>query len=79
MTKEEWEVKCWNLQKENEQLKTQIAELKQSDMVIYNAELLKQIEKMKCCQNCRKRGAVCVAEETQGIFCGENKNKWEMK
>jgi len=39
------------------------------------AELEAQIEKMKCCGNCAKRGHICVAEEMQGNLCGKNKVK----
>lgn len=42
-------------------------------------ELEQQIEKMKNCENCAKRGHICVAEEMQGNLCGKNKDKWEMK
>jgi hypothetical protein len=38
-----------------------------------------QIEKMKCCENCAKRGHICVAEEMQGKLCGKNKDKWELR
>ena len=38
-----------------------------------------QIEKMKCCGNCAKRGHICVAEEMQGKLCGKNKDKWELR
>ena len=43
------------------------------------AELKAQIEKMKCCGNCAKRGHICVAEEMQGNLCGKNKDKWELR
>ena len=43
------------------------------------AELEVQIEKMKCCGNCAKRGHICVAEEMQGNLCGKNKDKWELR
>ena len=43
------------------------------------AELKAQIEKMKCCGNCAKRGHICVAEEMQGKLCGKNKDKWELR
>ena len=43
------------------------------------AELEEQIEKMKCCGNCAKRGHICVAEEMQGNLCGKNKDKWELR
>lgn len=43
------------------------------------AELEAQIEKMKCCENCAKRGHICVAEEMQGKLCGKNKDKWELR
>ena len=43
------------------------------------AELEAQIEKMKCCENCAKRGHICVAEEMQGNLCGKNKDKWELR
>ena len=43
------------------------------------AELEAQIEKMKCCGNCAKRGHICVAEEMQGNLCGKNKDKWELR
>ena len=43
------------------------------------AELEAQIEKMKCCGNCAKRGHICVAEEIQGNLCGKNKDKWELR
>lgn len=36
------------------------------------------IEKMKCCGNCRIRGAECVALEHQGILCGKTRDKWEL-
>ena len=39
----------------------------------------KQIEKMKCCENCAKNGHICVAEEMQGKLCGKNKDKWELR
>lgn len=42
------------------------------------SKLVSQIEKMKCCENCRIRGAECVALEHQGILCGKTKNKWEL-
>ena len=42
-------------------------------------ELEKQIEKMQCCENCAKRGHICVAEEIQGNLCGKNKDKWELR
>ena len=42
-------------------------------------ELKAQIEKMKCCGNCAKRGHICVAEEMQGNLCGKNKDKWELR
>ena len=42
-------------------------------------ELETQFEKMKCCENCAKRGHICVAEEMQGNLCGKNKDKWEIK
>ena len=42
-------------------------------------ELEAQIEKMKCCGNCAKRGHICVAEEMQGNLCGKNKDKWEIR
>lgn len=42
------------------------------------SKLVSQIEKMKCCKNCRIRGAECVALEHQGILCGKTKNKWEL-
>ena len=42
-------------------------------------ELEAQIEKMKCCGNCAKRGHICVAEEMQGNLCGKNKDKWELR
>ena len=42
-------------------------------------ELEVQIEKMKCCGNCAKRGHICVAEEMQGKLCGKNKDKWELR
>ena len=44
-----------------------------------NTELKAQIEKMKCCGNCAKRGHICVAEEMQGNLCGKNKDKWELR
>ena len=43
------------------------------------ADLEAQIEKMKCCGNCAKRGHICVAEEMQGNLCGKNKDKWELR
>ena len=43
------------------------------------AELEAQVEKMKCCGNCAKRGHICVAEEMQGNLCGKNKDKWELR
>jgi len=43
------------------------------------SELEQQIEKMKCCGNCAKRGHICVAEEMQGNLCGKNKDKWELR
>ena len=43
------------------------------------AELKAQIEKMKCCGNCAKRGHICVAEEMQGNLCGKIKDKWELR
>ena len=43
------------------------------------AELEQQIEKMKCCGNCAKRGHICIAEEMQGNLCGKNKDKWELR
>ena len=42
-------------------------------------ELEAQIEEMKCCGNCAKRGHICVAEEMQGNLCGKNKDKWELR
>ena len=42
-------------------------------------ELEAQIEKMKNCENCAKRGHICVAEEMQGKLCGKNKDKWELR
>ena len=45
----------------------------------YIKELEAQIEKMKCCGNCAKRGHICVAEEMQGNLCGKNKDKWELR
>lgn len=42
-------------------------------------ELKAQIEKMKCCENCGKKGHICVAEEMQGKLCGKNKDKWELR
>lgn len=50
----------------------------QSDMdktIEQNIALKTQIEKMKCCGNCAKRGHICVAEEMQGNLCGKNKEK----
>lgn len=43
-----------------------------------NEKLKQQIEKMKCCQNCKLRGAECVALEHQGVLCGKTKQKWEL-
>lgn len=43
------------------------------------ADLKAQIEKMKCCGNCAKKGHICVAEEIQGKLCGKNKDKWELR
>ena len=45
----------------------------------YITALEAQIEKMKCCENCAKRGHICVAEEMQGKLCGKNKDKWELR
>ena len=44
-----------------------------------NKELEAQIEKMKCCGYCAKRGHICEAEEMQGKLCGKNKDKWELR
>lgn len=49
------------------------------DFIKDNAKLEQQIEKMKCCGNCAKRGHICVAEEMQGNLCGKNKDKWELR
>ena len=63
----------------------QIADLKANfDLAIEGSdlkikELEQQIEKMKCCGNCAKRGHICVAEEMQGNLCGKNKDKWELR
>lgn len=43
-----------------------------------NEQLKAQIEKMKCCGNCKLRGAECVALEYQGILCGKTRYKWEL-
>ena len=43
-----------------------------------NEQLKSQIEKMKCCGNCKLRGAECVALEYQGILCGKTRDKWEL-
>ena len=43
-----------------------------------NEQLKAQIEKMKCCQNCKLRGAECVALEYQGVLCGKTRDKWEL-
>ena len=43
-----------------------------------NEQLKAQIEKMKCCGNCKLRGAECVALEYQGILCGKTRDKWEL-
>ena len=56
-----------DLLEENQDLRKQVAELEA------------QIEKMKCCGNCAKRGHICVAEEMQGNLCGKNKDKWELR
>ena len=42
-------------------------------------KLKAQIEKMKCCGNCAKRGHICVAEEMKGNLCGKNNDKWELR
>ena len=73
MSETEWEDKLDEVQKHSEHWYKMYSELKTE-----NAELKAQIEKMKCCGNCKKRGAVCVAEEHNGILCGKNKSKWEL-
>lgn len=62
-----------NIETENTLLKVQIECLEEE-----NKQLKKQIEKMKCCENCRIRGAECVALEHQGILCGKTRDKWEL-
>lgn len=42
------------------------------------AQIWSVCEKMKCCGNCKLRGAECVALEYQGILCGKTRDKWEL-
>lgn len=61
------------IEKENQQLKQKWLESEYE-----KSKLVSQIEKMKCCQNCKLRGAECVALEYQGILCGKTRDKWEL-
>jgi predicted RNase H-like nuclease (RuvC/YqgF family) len=95
MTREELEKQdirlnklCFDYQEKEkriEELENKIADIKANcDLAIEGRdikikELKQQIEKMKCCGNCAKRGHICVAEEMQGNLCGKNKDKWELR
>ena len=80
--------RCLQLQKDKGNLTDRVRDLEEK---LVNAdyqlegrdleikELKAQIEKMKCCGNCAKRGHICVAEEMQGKLCGKNKDKWELR
>ena len=61
------------LEEENEQLQQ-----KWLDSEYEKSKLVSQIQKMKCCGNCRLRGAECVALEHQGIICDKTRDKWEL-
>ena len=67
LQKQKQEMEC------NKMSSTIIEELKKK-----NEQLKAQIEKMKCCGNCKLRGAECVALEYQGILCGKTRDKWEL-
>lgn len=61
------------VKEENEQLQQKWLESEYE-----KSKLVSQIEKMKCCGNCKLRGAECVALEYQGILCGKTRDKWEL-
>ena len=83
---EMYELECLKTKKLEEQNTNLQEMLKAERSVTCKEEYLKrvteleaQIEKMKCCGNCAKRGHICVAEEMQGNLCGKNKDKWGIK
>lgn len=68
-------------EKQIERLSKEIDDLENMKATLESkiAEQEAQIEKMKCCDNCAKKGHICVAEEMQGKLCGKNKDKWELR
>ena len=72
--------KAWVRLIEYQKLKDRYEALEETNEYQNDAicRLQKQIEKMKCCENCRIRGAECVALEHQGILCGKTRDKWEL-
>ena len=69
------------LEKENKALGERCLQLQKDkgNLIDRCKEFEEQIEKMKNCENCAKRGHICVAEEMQGNLCGKNKDKWVLR